>query len=135
LLDEATDCCRMTVNSVNILQFNCSSSQQEENKALSATKKRKVKWTGHILRRNCLSHTILMKRERTGRRGRRCKKLLNDRKQRRRWWKFKEEALCLTLSRIRLRSPVVRGNYAAADGYDDDDDDDDDSNKEDSSTS
>ena len=82
--------------------------------------------------------------ERTGRRGRRGKKLLDDREEKIRWWKFKEEALCLTLSRIRLRKPVVRGNDPAADGDDDDDDGDDDdddddhdddNNKEDSCTS
>ena len=69
--------------------------------------------------------------ERTGRRGRRGKKQLDDREEKRRWWEFKEEALCLTLSRNRLRKPVVRGNDAADDD-DDDDGDGDDSNKEDS---
>jgi hypothetical protein len=35
--------------------------------------------------------------EMTGRRGRRCKQLLDDLKEKRRYWKFKEEALDHTL--------------------------------------
>jgi len=44
--------------------------------------------------------------------------------------------ICLTASRIRLRRPVVRGNYTAADDDDCNDNDDGDyDNKEDSCTS
>jgi hypothetical protein len=47
----------------------------------------------------------------TGRRGRRCKQLLDDLKEKRRYWKLKEEALDCTLWRTRFGrgyGPVVR---------------------------
>jgi hypothetical protein len=47
----------------------------------------------------------------TGRRGRRCKQLLDDLKEKRRYWKLKEEALDHTLWRTRFGrgyGPVVR---------------------------
>jgi hypothetical protein len=47
----------------------------------------------------------------TGRRGRRCKQLLDDLKEKRRYWKLKEEALDRTLWRTRFGrdyGPVVR---------------------------
>jgi hypothetical protein len=49
--------------------------------------------------------------EMTGRRGRRHKQLLDDLKEKRRCWKFKEEALDCTVWRTRFGSgygPVVR---------------------------
>jgi hypothetical protein len=49
--------------------------------------------------------------EMTGRRGRRCKQLLDDRKEKRRYWKLKEEALDRTAWRTRFGrgyGPVVR---------------------------
>jgi hypothetical protein len=60
--------------------------------------RRKANWIGHILRRNCLlKHVIEGKLEGrieiTGRRGRRCKQLLDDLKEKRRYCKLKEEAL------------------------------------------
>jgi hypothetical protein len=68
------------------------------------------------LRRNCLlKHGIEGKFERriemTGRRWRRRKQLLDDLKEKRRYWKLKEEALDRTLSRTRFGrgyGPVVR---------------------------
>jgi len=59
--------------------------------------RRKANWNGHILRRNCLlKHFIEGKIRRkikvTGRRGRICKQLLDDRKEKRRYWKPKLEA-------------------------------------------
>jgi hypothetical protein len=59
------------------------------------------------LRRNCLlKHVIEGKlegrREMMGWRGRRRKQLLDDLKEKRRYWKLKEEALYLTLWRIRF---------------------------------
>ena len=56
------------------------------------TKRRKVNWFGHILRRNCLlMHVIEGKLEErievTGRRGRRRKHLVGDVKEKRRGWK------------------------------------------------
>jgi hypothetical protein len=47
----------------------------------------------------------------TGRRGRSCKQLLDDLKEKRRYWKLKEEALDRTLWRTRFGigyGPVVR---------------------------
>jgi hypothetical protein len=49
--------------------------------------------------------------EMSGRRGRRRKQLLDDRKEKRRYWKLKEEALDGTLWRTRFGSgyePVIR---------------------------
>jgi hypothetical protein len=71
---------------------------------------------GHILRRNCLIKDViegkLEKRiEMAGRRGRRRKQLLDDLKEKRRYWKFKEEALDRTLWTTRFGrayGPVVR---------------------------
>jgi hypothetical protein len=77
---------------------------------------RKANWIGHILRRNCLlKHVIEGKLEgrieMTGRRGRRRKRLLDDLKEKKRYWKLKEEALDRTLWRTRFGrgyGPVVR---------------------------
>jgi hypothetical protein len=71
---------------------------------------------GHILRRNCLlKHAIEGKLEwrieMTGRRGRRRKQLLDDLKEKRRYWELKEDALDRTLWRTRFwrgYGPVVR---------------------------
>jgi hypothetical protein len=79
-------------------------------------KRRKADWIGHILSRNCLlKHVIEGKLEgrieMTGRRGRRRKQLLDDLKEKRRYWKLKEEALDRTLWRTcfgRGYGPVVR---------------------------
>jgi hypothetical protein len=79
-------------------------------------KRRKANWIGHILRRNCLlKHVIEGKLagriEMTGRRRRRRKQLLDDLKEKRRYWKLKEEALDRTLWRTRFGrgyGPVVR---------------------------
>jgi hypothetical protein len=61
-------------------------------------KRRKANWTGHILRRNCLLKHYIEEKidgriEMTGRRGRRRKQLLDDLKEKRRYWKLKEEAV------------------------------------------
>jgi hypothetical protein len=54
----------------------------EERKFLHAIKRRKVNWIGHILSRNCLMRKVIEgKRERTGRRGRRPKQLLDGLKE------------------------------------------------------
>jgi hypothetical protein len=71
---------------------------KEERIILHTIKRRKANWIGHILRRKCLlKHVIEGKLEAriemTGRRGRRCKQLLDDLKEKRRCWKLKEEAL------------------------------------------
>jgi hypothetical protein len=71
----------------------------ESRNILHTIKRRKANWIGHILRRNCLlKHVIEGKLEgrieMTRRRGRRRKQLLDDLKEKRRYWKLKEEAPC-----------------------------------------
>jgi hypothetical protein len=65
-------------------------------KILNTIKRRKANWIGHILHRNCLlKHVIEGKLEgrieMTGRRGRRCKQLLDDLMENRRHWKLKKK--------------------------------------------
>jgi hypothetical protein len=77
-------------------------SVKEERILLLIIERRNANWIGHILRRNCrLKHVIEGKLEgrieKTGRRGRRRKQLLDDLKEKRRYWKLKEEALDRTL--------------------------------------
>jgi hypothetical protein len=53
---------------------------------LRTTERRKAKWIGHIFRRNfLLKYVTERKIEETGRRGRRSKQLLDDRKEKRRY--------------------------------------------------
>jgi hypothetical protein len=71
---------------------------KEERNILHTIKRRKANWIGHILHRNCLlKHVIEGKLEgrieMMGRRGRRHKQLLDDLKEKRIYWKLKEEAL------------------------------------------
>ena len=83
------------------------------------TRRRKANWIGHILHKNCLlKHVIKGKIEGrievTGRRGRRRMQLLDNFKEKRRYFKLKEEALDRTLRRTRVgRSygPVVKQDY------------------------
>jgi hypothetical protein len=89
---------------------------QERRNILHTIKRRKANWIGHIVRRNCLlKHVIEGKLEgrieMTGRRGRRRKQLLDDLKEKRRYWKLEEETLDRTLWRTRFGrdyGPVVR---------------------------
>jgi replicative superfamily II helicase len=89
---------------------------KEERNILRTIKRRKADWIGHILRRNCLLKHVIEEKlegrmEMTVRRGRRRKQLLDDLKEKRRYWKLKEEALDRTLWRIRFGrdyGPVVR---------------------------
>jgi hypothetical protein len=65
---------------------------KEERNIVHAIKRRKANWIGHILIRNCLlKHVIGGKLKGriavTGRRGRRRKWLLDDLKEKRRYWK------------------------------------------------
>ena len=65
---------------------------------------RKDNWIGYILRRNCLLQHVIEGKiqgriEVTGRRGKRRKKLLDDLKEKRGYWKLTEEALDRTLWR------------------------------------
>jgi hypothetical protein len=80
---------------------------KEERNILPTIKRRKANWIGHILRRNCLlKHVIEGKLEgrieMMGRRGRRPKQLLDDLKEKTRYWKLKEEALDHILWRTRF---------------------------------
>jgi hypothetical protein len=76
----------------------------------------KANWIGHILCRNCLLQQVIEGKikggiEMTGRRGRRLRKLLDDRKERRGYSHLKEEALDRTMWRVRFGrgiGPVVR---------------------------
>jgi hypothetical protein len=89
---------------------------KEERNIVHTIQKRKANWIGHILRRNCLlKHVIEGKLEgrieMTGRRERRCKRLLDYLKEKRRYLKLKQEALYRTVLRTRFGSgygPVVR---------------------------
>jgi hypothetical protein len=59
----------------------------EQRNILHEIRKRKTNWIGHILRRNCLLKQVIERRikgemEVTRRQGRRCRKLLNDPKDR-----------------------------------------------------
>src|SRR5579875_3725115 len=91
---------------------------KEERNIVHTIKRRKANWIGHILRRNCLlKHVIEGKLEgrieMTGRRGRRCKQLLDDLKEKIHW-RSKEEALDRTLWLTcfgRGYGPVVRQDY------------------------
>ena len=61
---------------------------KEQRNILHEINKRKANWIGHILRRNCLLQRVIEGKigvgvEVTGRRGRRCRKLLDDLKERR----------------------------------------------------
>jgi hypothetical protein len=62
---------------------------KEERNILHTIKRRKANWIGHILRRNCLlKHVIEGKLEgKTETQGRRRKQLLDDLKEKRRYWK------------------------------------------------
>jgi hypothetical protein len=88
----------------------------EERNIVHTIKRSKANWIGHILRRNCLlKHVIEGKLEgrieMTGRRRRRGKQLLDDIKEKKRYWKLKEEALDRTLWRTRFGrgyGPAVR---------------------------
>jgi len=71
---------------------------KEQRNILHEISKWKANWIGHILRRNCLLQWVIKENikggiEVTGRRGRRCRKLLDDLKERRGYSHLKEEAL------------------------------------------
>jgi hypothetical protein len=89
---------------------------KEERNIVHTIKRRKANWIGHILHRNCLLKRVIEGKlegriEMTGRRRRRRKQLLDDLKEKRGYWKLKEEALDRTQWRIRFRrgyGPVIR---------------------------
>ena len=87
----------------------------EQRNILHEIRKRKAKWFGHILRRNCLLKQVTEGKikgqiEVTRRRGRRRKKLLDDLKDRGGYCQLKEKALDRTMWRNRFGrgfGPVV----------------------------
>jgi len=89
---------------------------KEQRNILHEIHKRKANWIGHILHRNCLLQRVTEGEiqggiEVTGRQGRRCRKLLDDLKERRGYSHLKEEALDRTIWRARFGrgfGPVVR---------------------------
>jgi len=87
----------------------------EQRNILHEIIKRKADWNGHILRRNYLLKQVIEEKikgqtEMTRRQGRRCKKLLDDLKDRREYCELKEEALDRSVWRNRFArgfGPVV----------------------------
>ena len=91
---------------------------KEQRNILQETRKRKTNWIGQIIRRKCLLNVIEGKikgeMEVKRRRGRRCKKLLDDLKDRRGYSHLKGEAIDRTVWRNhfgRSFGLVVRQNY------------------------
>jgi len=88
----------------------------EQRNILHEIRKQKANWIGHILRRNCLQNQVIEGKmkgeiEVTRRGGRRCKKLLDDHKDRRGYSHLKEEALDYTMWKNRFGrrvGPLVR---------------------------
>jgi hypothetical protein len=80
---------------------------KEGRNILHTIKIRKANWICHVLLRNCLLKHVLEgklegRTEMRGRRGRRCKQLLDDLKEKRGYWKLKEEELDRTVWRTRF---------------------------------
>jgi hypothetical protein len=88
----------------------------ELNNILHTIQRREANWFGHSLRRNYLLKHVFEEKLRgmvqvTGKRGRRRKKLLDDLKEKRGYWKLKEEAVDRTVWRTRFGRgyrPVVK---------------------------
>jgi hypothetical protein len=88
---------------------------KEQRNMLHVISKRKANWIGHILRRNCLLQQVIERKikrgvEVTGRRGRRRRKLLDD-KERRGYSHLKGKAVDRTMWRARFGrgfGPVMR---------------------------
>jgi hypothetical protein len=89
---------------------------KEQRNILHEVSKRKAKWNGHILGRNCLLQQVIEGKIKGGidvirRRGRRRRKLLDDLKERTGYSHLKEEALDRTMWKARFGrgfGPVVR---------------------------
>ena len=89
---------------------------EEQRNILHEIRKQKANWIGHILHRNCLLQRVTEGKiqgeiEVTGRQGRRCRKLLDDLKERTGYSHLKDEALDCTMWRAgfgRGFGPVIR---------------------------
>jgi len=80
---------------------------KEQRNIVHEISKRKAKWIGHILHRDCLPQRAIEENikggiEVTGRRGRRLRRLPDDLKERRGYSQLKEEALDRTMWRARF---------------------------------
>jgi len=80
---------------------------KEQRNILREISKQKANWIGHILHRNCLLQWVIEGNikggiEMAGRQGRRCRKLLDDLKERKVYSPLKEEALDRTMWRARF---------------------------------
>jgi hypothetical protein len=67
---------------------------KEERNIVHTIRRRKAYWIGHVLRRRCLLKHVIEEKlegrlEMTGSRGRRRKQLLDDLKEKRRYWRLK----------------------------------------------
>ena len=66
---------------------------REKRTLLNYTNRRKTNWIGHILRRNCLLHDATEGQMTEGKEvGRRRTRLIDNLRNRRRYWELKEEA-------------------------------------------
>jgi hypothetical protein len=89
---------------------------KKQRNILHEIRKRKTNWISHILRRNCRLQQVIEGKIKGGievivRRGRRRRKQLDDRKERRGYFNLKKEALDCTMWRARFGrgfGPVVR---------------------------
>jgi len=76
---------------------------EEKRNILQTIKRMNASWIGHILGRNCLlKHIIEGRIDVTAKRGRRRRQLLGDFKERRGYWKLREEAINYTVWRTRF---------------------------------
>jgi len=88
----------------------------DDRNILQTVKRKKGNWIGRILCRNCLLKHVTEgkvegKKKVTGRRGKRCKQLLEELKEKRKYCKPKQEAIDRSLWRTRFRTgsePVAR---------------------------
>ena len=67
----------------------------EERTIIKTIRQRKANWLGHVLRRNCLLHDVIegrLETEDTRRAGRRKIQILDDLREKRKYWELKEEA-------------------------------------------
>jgi len=89
---------------------------KEQRNILHEISKQTANWIGYMLRRSCLLQWVIEGKikggiEVKGRRGRRCRKLLDDLKERRGYSHLKEEALDITMWRAHFGrgfGPVIR---------------------------
>jgi hypothetical protein len=84
---------------------------KERRNILHEISKRKANWIGHILSKNCLLRQVIEGKikggiEVTGRRGRSCRKLLDDLREGRGSLHLKEEALDRTMRRAALQEAL-----------------------------